>query len=148
MVDAASASGAAAGGPAAAAAAAPDVAAAPGPAAGGRPAGAGRLLDQLLQGEVDNPRDTVLGLKARATALKKQKQELTRQLRNAQKRNQRLKEKCKQLSDGDLLSVIRMREERANAADAATMAGAVANPSVANPGPAAASSSTGSDAEM
>jgi len=60
----------------------------------------------------DNPVAELKDLKQKAAELRKEKQELNRALRNAQRRNKRLKEKAKQLSDADLLSVMLTRRDK------------------------------------
>jgi peptidoglycan hydrolase CwlO-like protein len=60
----------------------------------------------------DNPVAEPKDLKHKAAELRKEKQELNRALRNAQRRNKRLNEKAKQLSDADLLSVMLMRRDK------------------------------------
>lgn len=72
-------------------------------------------LESLLAAAADNPDSTVAGLKMRADELKKEKRALQKSLRNAQRRTKRIKEKAKLLSDSDLMSVIRMRQEKKEA---------------------------------
>ena len=79
-------------------------------------------LDAILAGDAENPEDTVAALKARSAALKQTKKQVQKQLRNAQRRNSRLKQKAKLLSDADLLSVIRMRREKRAKDDAEALA--------------------------
>ena len=67
-------------------------------------------LEALLIGE--NPVTELKDLKQKATLLRKEKQELARKLRNAQRKHKRLKEKAKQLSDQDLLSVMLLRRDK------------------------------------
>ena len=62
---------------------------------------------------MENPDSTVQGLKDKAAELRKRKKELARQLRNATRKNKRIKEKAKQLSTADLLAVICMRQAKA-----------------------------------
>jgi len=59
-------------------------------------------------------------LKAQQNALRAEKQKVSKELRNAEKRRQRLKRKAKQLTDCDLLQVMQLR--------AAGKAGAAAQP--------------------
>ena len=68
------------------------------------------LMDSMA---VENPDSTVQGLKDKAAELRKRKKELARQLRNATRKNKRIKEKAKQLSTADLLAVICMRQAKA-----------------------------------
>ena len=89
-------------------------------------------------GEIDNPVAELKDLKQKAAALSKQKKELARQLRNAQRKHKRLKEKAKQLSDQDLLSVMLMRKEKKARCDngaeaAAAVAAAMAAQAPAGP---------------
>ena len=51
-------------------------------------------------------------LKLKAAQMRKEKKELARQLRNAERKQKRLKEKAKLLSDQDVLSVIVMRRDK------------------------------------
>ena len=67
-------------------------------------------LEALLIGE--NPVTELKDLKQKATLLRKEKSELARKLRNAQRKHKRLKEKAKQLSDQDLLSVMLLRRDK------------------------------------
>ena len=66
------------------------------------------------------PEDDIKRLKKEAQDLKKQKKTCTKELRNATRRNNRIKEKAKQLSDADLISVIMMRKRRQDAAGSST----------------------------
>ena len=61
---------------------------------------------------IDNPVAELKCLKEQAAKLRQHKKELARQLRNAQRKHKRLKEKAKQLSDNDLLSVMLIRQEK------------------------------------
>ena len=61
---------------------------------------------------IENPVAELKCLKEQAAKLRQQKKELARHLRNAQRKHKRLKEKAKQLSDNDLLSVMLMRQEK------------------------------------
>lgn len=70
-------------------------------------------LDAVLSAEAVNPEDLVQRLKTSAAEVKRQKKELARALRNAERRRQRIKQKAKQLTDADLLSVMRMRRDGA-----------------------------------
>ena len=90
-------------------------------------------LEALLIGE--NPVTELKDLKQKAALLRKEKQELARKLRNAQRKHKRLKEKAKQLSDQDLLSVMLLRREKKSRTEdtAAANADEQAAPLPANP---------------
>ena len=89
-------------------------------------------VEALLIGE--NLVTELKDLKQKAALLRKEKQELSRKLRNAQRKHKRLKEKAKQLSDQDLLSVMLLRREKKSrtedpaAATAGAQAAATAGP--------------------
>lgn len=53
--------------------------------------------------------DEINALKAEQKAARDQKKKITRDLRNAEKRRQRLKKRAKQLSDADLIAVMSLR---------------------------------------
>lgn len=83
----------------------------------------------------ENPVTELKGLKQKAAQLRKEKQELARQLRNAQRKHKRLKEKAKQLSDQDLLSVMLLRRDKKSRTEdtAAASAGEQAATTAAKP---------------
>ena len=90
-----------------------DLPASSGAASSGDPTGSASNsanLEAFLSGE--NPVTELKDLKAKAALLRKEKQELARTLRNAQRKHKRLKEKAKQLSDQDLLSVMLLRRDK------------------------------------
>ena len=62
--------------------------------------------------------DEINNLKVEAAALKSQKAKVTKDLRNARRRKQRLRQKAKGLNDADLLTVLQMRAVEATAAAA------------------------------
>jgi hypothetical protein len=76
---------------------------------------------------IDNPVAELKCLKEQAAKLRQHKKELARQLRNAQRKRKRLKEKPKQLSCNDLLSVMLMRQEKKARLETAAEAAAAAN---------------------
>ena len=80
------------------------------PLAVGGPERAASLIDHIEE------------LRAEQRRARAQRQEITRELRNAQRRKRRLKGRARQLSNDDLLTVLRMRDDTAAAAssDAAT----------------------------
>ena len=88
---------------------------------------------------IDNPVAELKCLKEQAAKLRQHKKELARQLRNAQRKHKRLKEKAKQLSDNDLLSVMLMRQEKKARLETAAGAAAAAS-GTNNTSPAASSS--------
>ncbi len=57
----------------------------------------------------------ICALKAEQSALRAQKKSITKDLRNAERRRKRLKKKAKQLSDTDLVAVLRMRQQMSTA---------------------------------
>jgi len=76
---------------------------------------------------IDNPVAELKCLKEQAAKLRQHKKELARKLRNAQRKHKRLKEKAKQLSDNDLLSVMLMRQEKKARLETAAGAAAAAS---------------------
>ena len=66
--------------------------------------------------------DHIEELRAEQRRARAQRQEISRELRNAQRRKRRLEGRARQLSNDDLLTVLRMRDDTAAAAfsDAAT----------------------------
>ena len=72
----------------------------------------------------------ILALKAEQKRAREEKCKITKELRNAEKRRQRLKKRAKQLSDADLLAVMTLRSAeqgmRNKGADEPTAAAAAA----------------------
>ena len=54
--------------------------------------------------------DDILALKLQQKEARDNKLQVTRELRNAEKRRQRLKKKAKQLTDADLVEVLKLRD--------------------------------------
>lgn len=76
--------------------------------------------------------DEINNLKVEAAALKLQKSKVTRDLRNARRRKQRLRHKAKGLNDADLLTVLQMRAvESAAASSKGKDAGLASEPAAA-----------------
>ena len=76
--------------------------------------------------------DDINNLKVQAAALKVQKCKVTRDLRNARRRKQRLRQNAKGLNDADLLTVLQMRAVEATAASSkAKDAGLASEPAAA-----------------
>ena len=73
--------------------------------------------------------DHIEELRAEQRRARQQRQEITRELRNAQRRKRRLKGRARQLSNDDLLTVLRMRDDTAAAVtpDAATPTGSTSS---------------------
>ena len=66
-------------------------------------------MDEIL---VEDPlTQKILDMKKEQARLKKEKQELRRQLKNAVSRRSRLKKKARQLTDEDLVHVLMWRKE-------------------------------------
>ena len=82
-------------------------------------------LEELLSAPVDTPERLIDTLRQRSRDMKQLRKNLTKDLRNAQRRNRRLKEKAKHLSDADILSIIRMRRDRQDAAASSNPNGSV-----------------------
>ena len=57
-------------------------------------------------------------LKAEQAALRAERKRVTKELKNAEKRRSRLKKRARQLSDGDLVAVLQMRESAASSTGA------------------------------
>jgi hypothetical protein len=76
---------------------------------------------------IDNPVAELKCLKEQAAKLRQKKKELADQLRNAQRKHKRLKEKAKQRSDNHLLSVMLLRHEKKARLETAAEAAAAAN---------------------
>ena len=75
--------------------------------------------DVRPEGEAGPPRagltDTIARLMEERTALKTEKARVLKDLRNAKRRNSRLKKRTRQLSSNDLLEVLAQRQASANA---------------------------------
>ena len=71
--------------------------------------GSAKALASLVEDMASNPHDEVMRLKDKTKELRAEKKEITRNLRNAQRRTTRMQRRAKDLSDADLLSVLRMR---------------------------------------
>ena len=96
-----------AGGTSSAGAEAPPIAAltgCPGSSGDARPA-----LFPNVQGKEKNILTEIQALKAEQKRARDAKKQITKELRNAEKRRQRLKKRAKQLSDNDLLAVMTLR---------------------------------------
>ena len=68
-------------------------------------------LEQMLSKNDVSPIALVAELKAKAKALKVDRVSLKRDLKNAQKRSKRLRERARALNDCDLLDILKMRHE-------------------------------------
>ena len=79
------------------------------------PSGLQATLHEMCDAHA-TPEDDIKRLKKDAADLKKQKTTVAKELRNATRRNNRIKEKAKQLSDADLISVMMMRKRKQDAA--------------------------------
>ena len=86
----------------------------------------------------DDPMEVVRKLQIQCNELRAHKKTMTRELRNAQSRKTRLKNKAKLLSDSDLLNVIKMRKRQQ---DEASLKAKAATQAEAAPGTASSSSS-------
>ena len=69
-----------------------------------------KRLEELLQIDV-SPQTLVHKLKGDADELRKKRCAVAKELKNAQKRTKRIRDRAKQLSDADLVAVLRMRTE-------------------------------------
>ena len=79
---------------------------------GGRPGSCGDggpALGALAGGQEKNILTEIQALKAEQKLAREAKLKITKELRNAEKRRQRLKKRAKQLSDSDLLAVMTLR---------------------------------------
>lgn len=70
-----------------------------------------KRLEELLQTD-SSPQTLVIALKADAAELRKKRVAVSKDLKNAVKRTKRIRDKAKQLSDADLVAVLRMRTEK------------------------------------
>lgn len=75
----------------------------------------------------------IKALKEQQKQMRNDRKRIAKDLRNAEKRRVRLRKRARQLSDDDLVALIRMRKDSASAAVAA----AAAAPAPAEPAPAA-----------
>ena len=71
--------------------------------------GSAKTLASLVEDMASNPHDEVMRLRNKSKELRAEKKSITRNLRNAQRRTTRMQKRAKDLSDADLLSVLRMR---------------------------------------
>ena len=79
---------------------------------GGRPGSSGDggpALGAIAGGKEKNILTEIQALKAEQKLAREAKLKITKELRNAEKRRQRLKKRAKQLSDSDLLAVMTLR---------------------------------------
>ena len=72
-------------------------------------AGSQEDRNSFVRASVNNPKDAISDLKKVAHDLRQQKVRLTKDLKNARRRNSRMKTRAKTLTDGELWSVLRMR---------------------------------------
>ena len=72
--------------------------------------GSAKTLASLVENMVSNPHGEVMRLRNKSKELRAEKKSITRNLRNAQRRTTRMQKRAKNLSDADLLSVMRMRQ--------------------------------------
>ena len=87
-----------------------------------------------LIGEESPLQKHIKKLREEKNALRKENQQIARQLRNAEKKRMRLRHKARQLSKEDLISVLQMRaaNSRSDAAEASTPAVASASGSASS----------------
>lgn len=90
----------------------------------------------------DPARAEIQRLKQEQMAANKVKKDLTRQVRNARKRQSRLKKRARLMTDDDLVSVLLMRKDQREAAPSSSSAGSAAAGESASPPPAAATGAT------
>lgn len=85
--------------------------------------GLASTVEKLVQSK--NIMDSIRELKEQQAKLRKERKDIAKKLRNEEKRRVRLKRKARQLTDGDLVSLLRMRsDEAASAASSAAAASA------------------------
>lgn len=73
-------------------------------------------------------------LKKRQANMLKEKQQLAKEIKNAERKRRRLKDKAKMLTDSDLIAVLRLRQEKAAATAAASSSSSTAtHPDIAVP---------------
>jgi FtsZ-binding cell division protein ZapB len=65
--------------------------------------------DVAKPADVEQLGDAITRLKREQDAVRADRKRVTKELKNAQKRKQRLKKRAKQLSDADLVSVLQLR---------------------------------------
>lgn len=73
---------------------------------------------------------SIMRLKWERAAAREARKRLSKELHNAQRRASRLKKRARQLTDLDLLEVLRMREEKASEAAATSSSAAATEPGV------------------
>ena len=72
--------------------------------------------------------DSIIRLKAEQTEVRESRKRLSRALHNAQRRASRLKKRARQLTDGDLVEVLKMREVKAPVGQASGVENTVQKP--------------------
>ena len=70
-----------------------------------------RRLEEILQSGAC-PHTLIIQLKVDAAELRKKRVAVSKDLKNAMKRTKRIRDRAKQLSDADLVAVLRMRTEQ------------------------------------
>ena len=85
-----------------------------GVAAADPPADAGSVFDSREKTDILG---NIQKLKAQAALLRDQKKSVSKQLKNEEKRRKRLRERARQLTDTDLLALLKMREAAAKSAE-------------------------------
>ena len=109
----------------------------------------GSVLDAVLPPLANIGKDVLKTqidtLKAEQSSMKQRRMKLAKDLRNAERRRQRLKRKAKQLSDDDLLTVLRMRR---GAIDATSTTAASSSSSSSSSSTGAASSSSANNPDV
>jgi molecular chaperone GrpE (heat shock protein) len=83
--------------------------AAPSTSSNGTGGNAAMLADISKPADVEQLGDAIKRLKAEQDAVRADRKRVTKELKNAQKRKQRLKKRAKQLSNEDLVSVLQLR---------------------------------------
>lgn len=104
----------------------------------------------------DPMRESILALKREQARLRQEKLQLAKTIRNAKKRQQRLRSKAREMSDEDLVAVLMMRKDSAgakarrleNTGAAKDPAGSASRASSSNEGAPAAASSASSVARL
>ena len=76
-------------------------------------------------------RANIAALKEQAKGLKASKMQVSKALRNAEKKRARLKRKARELTDADLLQVIKLRQDEQTAKDEAAARESAGNPAAA-----------------
>ena len=93
--------------------------AAPPTSSNGTAGNAAMLADISKPAGVEQLGDAIKRLKAEQDAVRADRKRVTKELKNAQKRKQRLKKRAKQLSNEDLVSVLQLRAAEKPAVPAA-----------------------------